>query len=57
MRARLALALALVPSVIGTAYAGVPHAFVPGGSEPWELLVIKVRRPDEPLRRTAATGR
>jgi len=37
--------------------AGVPHAFVPGGSEPWELLVIKVRRPNEPLRRTARPRR
>jgi len=33
--------------------AGVPHAFVPGGTEPWELLVVKVRRPDRPLKRSA----
>jgi mannose-6-phosphate isomerase-like protein (cupin superfamily) len=33
--------------------AGVPHTFVPSGAEPWELLIIKVRRPDRPLRRRA----
>ena len=33
--------------------AGVPHAFVPSGTEPWELLIVKVRRPHLPLRRTA----
>ena len=33
--------------------AGVPHAFVPSGAEPWELLIIKVRRPNRPLRRSA----
>lgn len=32
--------------------AGVPHAFVPSGSEPWELLIVKVRRPNRPLKRT-----
>ena len=24
--------------------AGTPHRFVPSGSEPWELLIVKVRR-------------
>lgn len=33
--------------------AGVPHAFVPSGAEPWELLIVKVRRPNRPLKRTA----
>ena len=33
--------------------AGVPHAFVPSSAEPWELLIVKVRRPNKPLRRTA----
>jgi mannose-6-phosphate isomerase-like protein (cupin superfamily) len=33
--------------------AGMPHAFVPSGDEPWELLIVKVRRPNLPLRRTA----
>jgi hypothetical protein len=31
--------------------AGVPHAFVPSGTEPWELLIVKVRRPHLPLKR------
>lgn len=34
--------------------AGVPHSFVPLGEEPWELLLIKVRRPSKPLRRDPA---
>jgi mannose-6-phosphate isomerase-like protein (cupin superfamily) len=29
--------------------AGVPHAFVPSGTEPWELLIVKVRRPKRSL--------
>jgi len=31
--------------------AGMPHRFVPSGSEPWELLIVKVRRPNLPLKR------
>jgi mannose-6-phosphate isomerase-like protein (cupin superfamily) len=30
--------------------AGVPHAFHPEGAEPWEVLVVKVRRPGKPLK-------
>jgi mannose-6-phosphate isomerase-like protein (cupin superfamily) len=33
--------------------AGVPHAFVPSSSEPWVLLIVKVRRPTRPLKRSA----
>lgn len=33
--------------------AGVPHVFLPSGGEPWELLIVKVRRPNRPLKRTA----
>jgi mannose-6-phosphate isomerase-like protein (cupin superfamily) len=35
--------------------AGVPHSFVPLSQEPWELLLIKVRRPSKPLKRDPAT--
>jgi mannose-6-phosphate isomerase-like protein (cupin superfamily) len=35
--------------------AGVPHSFVPLSQEPWELLLIKVRRPNKPLKRDPAT--
>jgi mannose-6-phosphate isomerase-like protein (cupin superfamily) len=31
--------------------AGIAHAFVPNGTEPWEFVVIKVRRPNKPLKR------
>jgi hypothetical protein len=37
--------------------AGVPHAVLPSGSEPWEMLVVKVRRPAKPLKRTPDAGR
>lgn len=30
--------------------AGVPHAFTPTGNVPWEFLLIKVRRPNKPLK-------
>jgi len=30
--------------------AGVPHSFRPDGSQPWEFLIVKVRRPERPLR-------
>ena len=33
--------------------AGTPHRFVPSGSEPWELLIVKVRRGNLPLKRSA----
>lgn len=33
--------------------AGVPHAFLPADGQPWELMIVKVRRPSKPLRRTA----
>jgi mannose-6-phosphate isomerase-like protein (cupin superfamily) len=35
--------------------AGMPHSFVPLSQEPWELLLIKVRRPDKPLKRDPTT--
>ena len=31
--------------------AGVPHSFAPSSAEPWEFLLIKVRRPNKPLKR------
>ena len=31
--------------------AGVPHAFAPTGTVPWEFLLIKVRRANKPLKR------
>jgi mannose-6-phosphate isomerase-like protein (cupin superfamily) len=44
--------LLLRPGDVARIPAGVPHAFVPRGPEPWEMLVVKVRRPDKPLKRT-----
>jgi mannose-6-phosphate isomerase-like protein (cupin superfamily) len=35
--------------------AGVPHAFMPNGPEPWEFLLVKVRRPNKPLKRPPST--
>ncbi|HEX6588277.1 MAG TPA: cupin domain-containing protein [Longimicrobiales bacterium] len=32
--------------------AGTPHRFVPSGREPWELLIVKVRRGNLPLKRS-----
>ena len=43
--------LALRPGDIARIPAGVPHAFVPNGSEPWEFVIIKVRRSNKPLKR------
>jgi len=37
--------------------AGIPHAFTPIGSEPWEFLIIKVRRPNKPLKRPPETAK
>ena len=37
--------------------AGVPHAFVPNATDPWEFLLVKVRRPNEPLKRPPSTSR
>ena len=46
--------LELRPGDIARIPAGIPHAFVPNGSEPWEFVVIKVRRPNKPLKRPPA---
>ena len=35
--------------------AGTPHRFVPSGNEPWELLIVKVRRATLPLKRSVDT--
>jgi len=43
--------LDLRPGDIARIPAGVPHAFSPSGAEPWEFLLVKVRRPGKPLRR------
>jgi mannose-6-phosphate isomerase-like protein (cupin superfamily) len=37
--------------------AGIPHAFVPNGPDPWEFLLVKVRRPNKPLKRPPVTSR
>ena len=37
--------------------AGIPHAFTPIGAEPWEFLIIKVRRPNKPLKRPPDTAK
>lgn len=36
--------------------AGTPHRFVPSGTEPWELLIVKVRRANLPLKRSVETA-
>jgi mannose-6-phosphate isomerase-like protein (cupin superfamily) len=43
--------LSLKPGDVTRIPAGVPHAFIPEGTEPWEMLVIKVRRPEKPLKK------
>ena len=51
--------LELRPGDIARIPAGVPHAFVPNGPDAWEFLLIKVRRPNKPLKRPpshAASG-
>jgi mannose-6-phosphate isomerase-like protein (cupin superfamily) len=48
--------LVLRPGDIARIPAGVPHAFSPSGREPWELLIVKVRRPNRPLRRVASAA-
>jgi mannose-6-phosphate isomerase-like protein (cupin superfamily) len=47
--------LELRPGDITRIPAGIPHAFTPVGSEPWEFLIIKVRRPNKPLKRPPDT--
>ncbi len=49
--------MVLRPGDVARIPAGVPHAFVPSGSEPWEMLVVKVRRPNKPLKRVPGAGR
>ena len=34
--------------------AGVPHAFVPNGPDAWEFLLVKIRRPNKPLKQPPA---
>lgn len=43
----------LHPGDIARVPAGVPHAFIPAPGEPWELLIVKVRQGEKPLRRSA----
>jgi mannose-6-phosphate isomerase-like protein (cupin superfamily) len=37
--------------------AGVPHSFMPNGPDPWEFLLVKVRRPNKPLKRPPTTAK
>ena len=37
--------------------AGVPHSFIPDEAEPWEFLLLKVRRPTKPLKRAPGHGK
>ena len=48
--------LELRPGDIARIPAGVPHAFVPNGPDAWEFLLIKVRRPNKPLKQPPATA-
>lgn len=43
--------LELKPGDVARIPAGVPHAFTPNAGEPWEFLLVKVRRPNKPLKR------
>lgn len=31
--------------------AGIPHSFTPNGPVPWEFWLVKIRRPNKPLKR------
>jgi mannose-6-phosphate isomerase-like protein (cupin superfamily) len=43
--------LELRPGDIARIPAGIPHAFTPNADEPWEFLLVKIRRPNKPLKR------
>jgi len=47
--------ISLRPGDIARIPAGVPHSFTPTGNAPWEFLLIKVRRPNKPLKVPPAT--
>jgi mannose-6-phosphate isomerase-like protein (cupin superfamily) len=49
--------LELRPGDIARIPAGIPHAFTPNGSEPWEFLLVKIRRPNKPLKRPPPDAR
>jgi mannose-6-phosphate isomerase-like protein (cupin superfamily) len=49
--------LELRPGDIARIPAGVPHSFMPNGPDPWEFLLVKVRRPNKPLKRPPTTGK
>lgn len=46
--------LELSPGDVARIPAGVAHAFVPLGPDPFEFLLVKVRRPDKPLKTEAS---
>ena len=43
--------LTMGPGDIARIPAGMPHAFTPNGSDPWEFWLVKIRRPNKPLKR------
>jgi mannose-6-phosphate isomerase-like protein (cupin superfamily) len=43
--------LTMGPGDIARIPAGIPHAFTPNGPEPWEFWLVKIRRPNKPLKR------
>lgn len=43
--------LTMGPGDIARIPAGVPHAFTPNGNAPWEFWLVKIRRPNKPLKR------
>ncbi|HUQ81076.1 MAG TPA: cupin domain-containing protein [Gemmatimonadaceae bacterium] len=49
--------LELRPGDIARIPAGIPHAFTPNGPEPWEFLLVKIRRPSKPLKRPPPDAR
>jgi mannose-6-phosphate isomerase-like protein (cupin superfamily) len=49
--------LELRPGDIARIPAGTPHAFTPNGSEPWEFWLVKIRRPNKPLKRPPPDAR
>jgi mannose-6-phosphate isomerase-like protein (cupin superfamily) len=49
--------LELRPGDLARIPAGIPHAFTPNAAEPWEFLIVKIRRPNKPLKRPPSDTR
>jgi mannose-6-phosphate isomerase-like protein (cupin superfamily) len=49
--------LTMGPGDIARIPAGIPHAFTPNGPESWEFWLVKIRRPNKPLKRPPPDAR